>query len=64
MDKPINLQRYKKDRLKRRGKETTLCARGFHKWVFDDKKQYDVKQGKLISVQRCSRCGKQRSHVQ
>ena len=49
--------RFKKPSLKEVAKGKTLCSRGFHKWVIDQKKQFDVKQGKLISVHRCKRCG-------
>lgn len=44
----------------RRNQGKTLCSRGFHKWVIDQKKQFDVKLGKLITVRRCSRCGVQK----
>jgi hypothetical protein len=49
--------RFEKPSLKEVAKGKTLCSRGFHKWVIDQKKQFDVKQGKLISVHRCKRCG-------
>ena len=42
---------------KQRAQGKTFCARGFHKWVIDQKKQFDVKQGKLVTVHRCRRCG-------
>jgi hypothetical protein len=35
----------------------TLCKSGFHKWVVDKAKQFDVKQGRLVTVRRCVRCG-------
>ncbi|WP_083251381.1 hypothetical protein [Acidihalobacter yilgarnensis] len=38
----------------------TLCRRGFHKWVVEKDRQFDVKQGRLITLYRCSRCGKTR----
>ena len=38
----------------------TLWRHGHHKWVVDKDKQFDVKQGKLVTVWRCSRCGKQK----
>ncbi len=41
-------------RAKARGK--TLCARGFHKWTIVQNKQFDVRQGKLVTVRRCARC--------
>ncbi len=37
-----------------------LCKHGHHKWLVDKAKQFDVKQGKLITVYRCSRCDKTR----
>jgi hypothetical protein len=43
---------------KHRGK--SLCRHGHHKWVVDQEKQFDVQQGKLVTVFRCARCGKQR----
>lgn len=48
---------FKKPSLKEKAKGKTLCSRGFHKWVIDKKKQFDVKKGKLITLNRCSRCG-------
>ena len=48
---------FKKPSLQEKAKGKTLCGRGFHKWVIDQKKQFDVKQGRLITVRRCKRCG-------
>ncbi len=52
-----NVVRFRKPSLKDKAKGKTLCGRGFHKWVIDQKKQFDVKQGRLITVHRCKRCG-------
>ena len=49
------------NREKARGR--TLCDRGFHKWVIDQKKQFDVRQGKLVTIRRCARCGATRSSL-
>jgi hypothetical protein len=43
---------------KHKGK--TLCRHGHHKWVVDKTRQFDVKQGRLVTRYRCARCGKQR----
>jgi hypothetical protein len=43
------------------GSGKTLCKSGFHKWTDDPRKQFDVKQGKLVSVQRCARCAATRT---
>lgn len=48
---------FKRPSLKEKAKGRTLCSSGFHKWVIDQKKQFDVKRGKLITVHRCKRCG-------
>jgi hypothetical protein len=37
-----------------------LCQHGFHKWVIWQDKQFDSRQGKLVTVFRCERCGEQR----
>jgi len=50
--------RFRKPSLKERARGRTLCSRGFHKWVVDKGSQFDVKKGRLVTVYRCSRCGK------
>jgi len=51
----VNLRKYKQKRAE--GK--TLCQSGFHKWEHVQKR-FDVKQGRLVSAERCSRCGEER----
>jgi len=41
-----------------KNKGKTLCLHGHHKWAVDKAKQFDVKQGKLVTVYRCTRCDK------
>jgi len=41
-------------------KGRTLCKSGFHKWEILKEQQFDVKQGKLVSVYVCKRCGKKK----
>ncbi len=41
-------------------KGKTLCREGFHKWVVDKNKQFDVKLGKLVTVYICARCGEKK----
>jgi len=38
-------------------KGNTLCKRGFHRWEVIKDQQFDVKQGQLITVYKCTRCG-------
>lgn len=63
MDQPTDLNKYRKRKRKERGSSSTLCRSGFHKWVDDATKQFDVKQGRLVSRQHCERCGKTRVNV-
>lgn len=52
---------FKKPSLKEKAKGKTLCRRGFHKWAIDQQQRFDVKQGKLITVYRCNRCGRKKT---
>lgn len=49
--------RARKAEVKDKAKRETLCRSGFHKWTIDKQKQFDVKQGRLVTVHRCSHCG-------
>ena len=44
---------------KHKGK--SLCRSGFHKWRVIKDKQFDVKQGKLVTLYECSRCGERKT---
>lgn len=48
---------FKKKTSKQRAKGKTLCRRGFHKWVVDTNQTFDVKEGRLVTVKQCARCG-------
>ena len=37
-----------------------MCQHGFHKWEIWKEKQFDSRQGKLVTVYRCARCNKQK----
>lgn len=56
-------RRAARDKARRRdtARGKTLCARGFHKWQVDQRKQFDVRSGRLITVRRCERCGAERT---
>lgn len=51
---------FKKKKSSEKHKGNTLCKRGFHKWLVDKEKQFDTKQGKLVTTYKCKRCGKTR----
>ncbi len=48
---------FKKKKASEKHKGSTLCRRGFHKWEIEKEQQFDVKQGKLVTVYKCKRCG-------
>jgi len=49
---------FKRQTVAQRHKGNTLCRSGFHKWVVLKEKQFDVKQGKLMTAYQCTRCAK------
>jgi hypothetical protein len=51
---------FKKARASEKHKGKGLCREGFHKWAIEKESVFDVKQGKLVTVKRCKRCGKTR----
>jgi hypothetical protein len=42
-------------------KGKTLCKSGFHKWEICKDKQFDSRQGKLVTLYVCKRCGTTKS---
>ncbi len=46
---------------KQRAHGRTMCQRGFHKWQVNQRKQFDVRQGKLVTIRVCERCGARRT---
>ena len=42
-------------------KGKTLCKSGFHKWEISKDKQFDSRQGKLVTLYVCQRCGSTKS---
>jgi hypothetical protein len=63
MSGPTDLNKFRKIRTRRRGRASTLCRRGFHKWQDEPRKQFDVKQGRLVSEEVCQRCGERRTRI-
>jgi len=52
----VQLRKVKKQRAEGR----VLCNAGFHKWRPLKETRFDVKQGKLVTPERCERCGSER----
>ena len=59
--KAVVVKGNRKPKAAERAQGKTLCRRGFHKWQVATEQQFDVKQGRLITVYRCSRCGATKS---
>lgn len=55
----IQLRKVKSQRAE--GK--VLCDTGFHKWQVVTAAQFDVHQGKLVTVEACARCGIRRTRA-
>lgn len=53
--------KFKKPSLMEKAEGKTLCKRGFHKWQVVTERKFDVKQGKLVTLRRCERCGKEQT---
>lgn len=50
---------FKKPAVKK-GKGSSLCREGHHKWKVVTAQKFDVKQGRLVTVFSCQRCGKRK----
>ncbi|KRT54185.1 hypothetical protein [endosymbiont of Ridgeia piscesae] len=48
---------FKKRTLSDKHRGQGLCREGFHRWRTVKERQFDVKQGRLVTQFRCSRCG-------
>ncbi len=55
--------KFKKPSLREKAEGKTLCRSGFHKWKVVTEKKFDVKQGKLVTLRRCERCGKKQTKL-
>ncbi len=52
--------RFKRPTAADKHKGKTLCRSGFHKWQVVKEKQFDVRQGRLVTVYQCQRCGERK----
>lgn len=46
-----------RDIRRTRADHKILCRSGFHQWQVETHGHFDVKQGKLLTLERCHRCG-------
>ncbi len=49
--------RFKRPKPSEKHKGKTLCAHGFPRWQVAGSRPVDVKQGRLVTVLVCVRCG-------
>ena len=49
---------FQKPNLAKIKKGKTFCASNLHQWEVAKDNQFDVKQGKLVTLYRCKNCGK------
>lgn len=45
-------------------KRSVLCTNGHHRWTIWQKKPFENREGKLVTVYRCERCGAERTQAQ
>ena len=55
---------FKRATAAQRHRGNTLCRHGFHKWRLEAARKFDVKQGRLVTLYRCIRCGAERTQYQ
>lgn len=53
----------KRPSAQERHKGKFLCTRGFHRWEIVKERPFDVKSGRLVTHQRCTRCGATRTEA-
>ncbi|OGI49453.1 MAG: hypothetical protein A3E57_08275 [Candidatus Muproteobacteria bacterium RIFCSPHIGHO2_12_FULL_60_33] len=55
--------KFKKPSLRDKAEGKTLCKSGFHRWKVVTERKFDVSQGKLVTLRRCERCGKEKTEL-
>ncbi len=54
---------FRKPKAGVKSKGNAMCQNGFHKWELVKEQQFDVKQGKLLSLFRCKHCAKTKTQA-
>jgi hypothetical protein len=54
---------FRRPGAKQRHRGNMLCRRGFHNWKTLTTNRFDVKQGRLVTVYECIRCGLRRNEA-
>ena len=55
--------KFKKPSLQKKAEGKTLCKSGFHRWKVVTARKFDIKQGKLVTLLRCGRCGEEQTKL-
>lgn len=55
--------RFKKPTLAEKHKGNTLCRNRHHAWRLMKESQFDVKEGALVTIYQCKRCGIQKNKL-
>ncbi len=55
--------KFRRPSARERAEGKTLCETGFHKWRVATEKKFDVKRGRLVTLYRCARCGKEKTKL-
>ncbi len=63
MGNVVNLANARREKRQSKADGLTLCRSGFHKWQVVPGQRFDVKQGKLVTTERCARCGERRTKL-
>ncbi len=63
MSKVIQLATVRRERRQDKAEGLTLCRSGHHKWQVETGQRFDVKQGRLVTTERCARCGESRTKL-
>ncbi len=53
-----------KQKARQKKARSSLCKNGHHSWVVEKNSQFDVKQGKLVTLYKCKRCGAEKKQLQ
>ena len=61
MSKVIRLDTARRARLQDKAKGVTMCQSGFHKWKTLAERRFDVREGRLVTTERCERCHAERT---
>jgi hypothetical protein len=61
MSKVIKLDTARRARLQDKAKGVTMCQSGFHKWKALAERRFDVREGRLVTTERCERCHAERT---